>query len=60
MLLTLLSLGVKNIRLGPKLPAFLTAEAVQVRLRACVHAHAGTNAHAGMHAHVRACMHTRA
>ena len=29
-LLTLLSLGVKNIRLGPVLPAFLTAEAVQV------------------------------
>ena len=30
-LLTLLSLGVKNIRLGPKLPAFLTSDAVQVR-----------------------------
>eukprot|EP00798_Chlamydomonas_sp_ICE-L_P017973 gene17973-24378_t len=29
-LLTLLSLGVKNIRLGPVLPAFLTADAVQV------------------------------
>jgi hypothetical protein len=29
-LLTLLSLGVKNIRLGPALPAFLTAEAVNV------------------------------
>ena len=30
MLLTLLSLGVKNIRLGPVLPAFLTPEAVSV------------------------------
>jgi hydroxylamine reductase (hybrid-cluster protein) len=30
-LLTLLHLGVKNIRLGPVLPAFLTPEAVQVR-----------------------------
>lgn len=29
-LLTLLSLGVKNIRLGPVLPAFLTPDAVQV------------------------------
>lgn len=29
-LLTLLHLGVKNIRLGPRLPAFLTTEAVQV------------------------------
>ncbi|KAG1660707.1 hypothetical protein FOA52_014327 [Chlamydomonas sp. UWO 241] len=29
-LLTMLSMGVKNIRLGPALPAFLTAEAVQV------------------------------
>mmetsp|Transcript_4622 Transcript_4622/g.13926 ORF Transcript_4622/g.13926 Transcript_4622/m.13926 type:complete len:130 (-) Transcript_4622:2098-2487(-) len=29
-LLTLLSLGVKNIRLGPAMPAFLTPEAVQV------------------------------
>ena len=29
-LLTLLHLGVRNIRLGPRLPAFLTAEAVQV------------------------------
>jgi len=29
-LLTLLSLGVKNIRLGPALPAFLTPDAVQV------------------------------
>jgi hydroxylamine reductase (hybrid-cluster protein) len=29
-LLTLLHLGVKNIRLGPRLPAFLTPEAVQV------------------------------
>lgn len=28
-LLTLLSLGVKNVRLGPRLPAFLTPEAVQ-------------------------------
>ena len=30
MLLTLLSLGVENIRLGPVLPAFLTVEAAQV------------------------------
>jgi hydroxylamine reductase (hybrid-cluster protein) len=30
-LLTLLHLGVKNIRLGPVLPAFLTPDAVQVR-----------------------------
>lgn len=30
-LLTLLSCGVKNVRLGPALPAFLTPEAVQVR-----------------------------
>ena len=29
-LLTLLHLGVRNIRLGPRLPAFLTKEAVQV------------------------------
>ncbi len=29
-LLTLLHLGVRNIRLGPKLPAFLTPDAVQV------------------------------
>lgn len=29
-LLTLLHLGVRNIRLGPKLPAFLTADAVNV------------------------------
>ena len=29
-LLTLLSLGVENIRLGPVLPAFLTVEAAQV------------------------------
>lgn len=29
-LLTLLHLGVRNIRLGPRLPAFLTNEAVQV------------------------------
>lgn len=29
-LLTLLHLGVRNIRLGPKIPAFLTADAVQV------------------------------
>ncbi len=30
MLLTLLSLGVKNIRLGPVLPAFLTQDALNV------------------------------
>ncbi len=30
MLLTLLHLGVRNIRLGPRLPAFLTADAVGV------------------------------
>ena len=30
-LLTLLHLGVRNIRLGPRLPAFLTADAVKVR-----------------------------
>lgn len=30
-LLTLLHLGVKNIRLGPNLPAFLTPQATQVR-----------------------------
>jgi hydroxylamine reductase (hybrid-cluster protein) len=29
-LLTLLHLGIKNIRLGPKLPAFLTPEALGV------------------------------
>lgn len=29
-LLTLLHLGVRNIRLGPRLPAFLTADAVKV------------------------------
>lgn len=29
-LLSLLHLGVKNIRLGPRLPAFLTPEALQV------------------------------
>jgi hydroxylamine reductase (hybrid-cluster protein) len=29
-LLTLLHLGIKNIRLGPKLPAFLTPEALDV------------------------------
>jgi hydroxylamine reductase len=29
-LLTLLHLGVRNIRLGPRLPAFLTADAVGV------------------------------
>ena len=29
-LLTLLHLGIKNIRLGPRLPAFLTPEALQV------------------------------
>ncbi len=29
-LLTLLSLGVKNIRLGPTMPAFLTPDAVQI------------------------------
>lgn len=29
-LLTLLHLGVKNIRLGPTLPAFLTPEALQI------------------------------
>ena len=29
-LLTLLHLGVKNIRLGPRLPAFLTPEAMAV------------------------------
>jgi hydroxylamine reductase (hybrid-cluster protein) len=28
-LLTLLSLGVKNVRLGPRLPAFLTPDAVK-------------------------------
>lgn len=30
MLLTLLHLGIKNIRLGPNLPAFLTPDAVQL------------------------------
>jgi len=29
-LLTLLHLGVRNIRIGPKAPAFLTPEALQV------------------------------
>ena len=29
-LLTLLHLGVKNIRLGPRMPAFLTPEATQI------------------------------
>jgi len=29
-LLTLLHLGVKNIRLGPRMPAFLTPEAVSI------------------------------
>ncbi|KIZ01308.1 hydroxylamine reductase [Monoraphidium neglectum] len=29
-LLTLLHLGVRNIRLGPKLPAFITPEALQI------------------------------
>ena len=29
-LLTMLHLGVRNIRLGPRLPAFLTADAVKV------------------------------
>lgn len=29
MLLTLLHLGVQNIRLGPRLPAFLTPDAVK-------------------------------
>ena len=29
-LLTLLHLGVRNIRLGPRLPAFLTPDAVKV------------------------------
>ncbi len=38
-LLTLLHLGVKNIRLGPRLPAFLTADAVQVCMTGsnCLH-----------------------
>jgi hypothetical protein len=30
-LLTMLSLGVRNIRLGPRLPAFLTPDAIKVR-----------------------------